>query len=148
MPSKFSLAYDNLTKAVARAKQVCRIHAQQQSPAKIASKNQIPQIQNKRGRPKGSKDSGPRNKKQSTSKSASSELALNQDHACISVKFNTSNEGLIEASIEEEEIFCDYQQSLFDHLVFRSDVNDSFEQSTNDTDLEYSIPACWVFPLP
>ena len=146
MPSKFSLEYDNLTEAVARAKKVCRLHAQQQSPVKIASK--IPKIQNKRGRPKGSKDSKPRNKKQSTSKSASSELASNHDRACVSVEFNAANEGLIEYPIEAEEIFRDYQPSLFDSLVFQSEADDSTEQPTIYTDLHNSIPDCWAFPLP
>ena len=154
MPPKASRAYDNLTEAVARAKKVCRIHAKLQSPIKVASK--IPKMQNKRGRPKGSKDSKPRNKKQLTSQSALSndpdfeslDLTLNQNHFCESGGSQSSHEGLNEDPIMAEGLIRDHDPSSLDSSSFRSEAVNSTEQSTICQDLQNSNPACWVLPLP
>ena len=148
--ARFERAYDDLTYAVSRAKKVCKAYRSCQSSSTAAS--QIPKEKPKRGRPKGSKDSKPRN--HARSKSTCTVL----DHDCkisgihlssdqlVTVEVTTApkNCGCVEVDGRGDIIEMSSSDSFFSH----DDCTGPAENSKVLADVQHSIPACWILPLP
>ena len=136
--------YNDLTAAVARAKQACR--KRKSSPSKIAAPDK-----KQRGRPKGSKDTVPRQVKAKVQVQSGSSDCVSESMAC-----SVSNQvfcSVFNQSAISETAACFPPQSeikFFDTLV----VNDfptetSKDLAVNDFPTETSKdPSCWELPLP
>ena len=150
----FERAYDDLTEAVARAKKVCRNYTRRQSPSKVASK--IPKESTKRGRPKGSKDSKPRNHKQSESTPAGCELASHPESNRNTSGVQSSNDHLSEVPALPNngsdigvDGYGDVKETSFSDSFFsHDDFNTPIVATITYPCAQHSMPACWILPLP
>ena len=156
----FGRAYDDLTQAVARAKKICRSCTQLQNSAKAALN--IPKEKNGRGRPKGSKDSKPRDQKQSKLTPACRRLTSHHErHSEISGE-QLSNDHLVEIPTAPSNLSSDlgvdgsgytsepsFSDSFFSHNDLTGPVEKfPVEESSSRAEAQHNTPACWILPLP
>ena len=157
----YEKVYDDLTKAVARAKWICR---QKDAFRKISQLSADPTVSTpfvKRGRPKGSKNLKPRVTKAKVLVLSENLCSKNSSVDAYSLEGPLSAKldcPLDSLSVQEKsrqvlDFECDLNASL-GHLqsdLFQSGLEYALTETNtmnSDSGAEYSIPECWELPLP